>query len=1230
MALLSTVPRSRVEDLCVDPTSIRVTKKVGASWERVGRRAAPPEQACVSSLDGVCAAEQLAGVLGDTVSRRVERGEDACVVLYPFEERAAASQSVECVAAAILEKLQHHLRALATDADAARKLRQYQEEEQLSTEELLRKRKEAPFATPPPPSPSPSAAAPAASAAVDEARRQERRRATIASLHSRRSSFKRAQLPRGSFVVRPSSAAGLRGAAAASAASSSAAAAAAAGGGLESLRHQRRLRRSSREKLREEVTLQRSLTDYMLHRGSATPAPTTPTPTLTPGGGRFHAFGDEVASEGEGEAAATPGCRSAQQHPQQRHASGGRRSSYRGVAYAEPPAPTGMTALAVEQGHSGRTLVPHFPPPPRGVGEAEDWRAHPHLKLSGLRNLGCAGGRVGVELWVCTSVTTRKQTIVQLMGAGMEMLQVVLHQDLSQEFAPGVLYVKLRDALYNELVVQADTTDLLANGRWHHLLVRGIDPEDDKLEIAVDGVRLRTRVGVHTCPYKFDGWGAAGAEPAFGCLGGDGGHRGGDVSMRMYPFSGQMAECVVWAGDRVLHHFPLRGAGGGSDDTQAGGGGRCVPCGSVAFEPAPFPETSLLFEGDGYVNCGAPSELGELLGQAVTLDLWFRVPKGEDEPMCLLGVTDPSLRRQRLQVSVNADEDGKPCPGCLMFCIADSRGATMTAAVHAGANDGEWHRLLWAICNASAHSVRVELDSHTQDVRMGRLEAPSEFTPFTTFLAIGAHNNRGEPQEFLKGSVKGVKVWAGKGRARRLLCYWRLNEGPGASIFMDSTGYGNNGVAGRVPASCAAEDRAARGGAASLAARRRASSSAARLRRASDLSFRYLRWTAGRQPAVSDLEAEQDQARQTLLQRVAESGGRDCAVRLCVLCVTARSSGGGGGGGGGDAVDGSGAYVEAVLDCLHEEDVDVASMKMGGGGGGDGVWRGQWAADTACDDEGHGHGAAGGGGGGIPERCWEDVTPTTLPLALERAGRYLALQRTQGHQVLALRAGDARVTVVQLLGRSATHRVSVSGSGELQWTGPVRLAGTSARVRHVLVKGMAAVDAFFQRNGTGTLTKHPPPLQDSVLAHLLYVQKRRQSAPFLERSSSSSSTTAAATPFPTDADNQIPRGGSVRRGGEGAVRPSSPCIVVFLPETFEHVQAASLLTKAFRLGEEQQAAVLVQKTWKGHHSKELVERRRVENAERAEKLVRACVLEHQNLSVLALRSFDRWRAFVGR
>eukprot|EP00754_Rhynchopus_humris_P000681 Rhum_TRINITY_DN10422_c1_g1::Rhum_TRINITY_DN10422_c1_g1_i1::g.38435::m.38435 len=169
MALLSTVPRSRVEDLCVDPTSIRVTKKVGASWERVGRRgaaAAPPEQACVSSLDGVCAAEQLAGVLADTVCGRVERGEDACVVLYPFEERAAASQSVECVAGAILERLQSHLHALCTDADAARKLRRFQEEEQLSTEELLRKRKETPFAAPPP-SPPPSAAD--AAAAADEA-----------------------------------------------------------------------------------------------------------------------------------------------------------------------------------------------------------------------------------------------------------------------------------------------------------------------------------------------------------------------------------------------------------------------------------------------------------------------------------------------------------------------------------------------------------------------------------------------------------------------------------------------------------------------------------------------------------------------------------------------------------------------------------------------------------------------------------------------------------------------------------------------------------------------------------------------------------------------------------------------------------------------------------------------------------------------------------------------------
>ena len=67
-----------------------------------------------------------------------------------------------------------------------------------------------------------------------------------------------------------------------------------------------------------------------------------------------------------------------------------------------------------------------------------------------------------------------------------------------------------------------------------------------------------------------------------------------------------------------------------------------------------------------------------------------------------------------------------------------------------------------------------------------------EFAPFTQWICVGAHNNRGTVEKHFSGGLRHLRVIKGRGELR--VAHWPLNEGPGSKVAIDTTGHGNNGI----------------------------------------------------------------------------------------------------------------------------------------------------------------------------------------------------------------------------------------------------------------------------------------------------------------------------------------------------------------------------------------------------------------------------------------------------
>eukprot|EP01065_Artemidia_motanka_P000697 TRINITY_DN10318_c0_g1_i3.p1 TRINITY_DN10318_c0_g1~~TRINITY_DN10318_c0_g1_i3.p1 ORF type:complete len:1181 (+),score=360.88 TRINITY_DN10318_c0_g1_i3:1331-4873(+) len=692
----------------------------------------------------------------------------------------------------------------------------------------------------------------------------------------------------------------------------------------------------------------------------------------------------------------------------------------------------GITDLGDREGHLGVVSSLHF----------DGLLAH--VELKGIRNIGREAERLGVEFWVRTQDVQRKTTILQLLGNKMETVHIMLNQDLEYDVAPGVVYCRVKDQLFNELEVVVDTNETITNGSWHHVRWVVDDLQEDRTHFWLDGVPLRVKVGAHTCPYKFDGWGDPGEEgEVFGAIGADLKALRGEAHTKPSPFRGELAEMTIWGGDRVLNYWPMSRRSQVKGDVLTlhdfQGGSSAEMKDGVTWVTTDWPQTSLLFDGKNYINCGTMASFGTQVIDSVTIDLWFTTQNAE-RPMSLLHTTDSQSKQQVVQIAVNQNEKGEFEPNKLMLRLRDRDGKELCASPRTSVDvcDGSWHRLLWVIFDVPTNSMRVEVDGASADLKMGRLDGPSNFGDFTEWVCLGAHNNHGAGVDsFFEGSIKALKIWEGKGRARLLLAHLKLDEGPGATIALDSSGNGHNGVVCRVPPSAQGEPPPGRRGSLRLGKRR---ASVDRLRNARDVSYRHAAWLPLPQPHVNDRDIEEERLRRKLLVRAhgMMSDGQaqqDISMKVACLEVTAQESGG--------------QWGECVIDLLH----DSAAVTMTPGFRAGGKRRRLSSPDTEC----------------VPAHCFVDIMPQTLSTTIMRAQGIRMASSRNGHQVLLLWLGEVRVCIVQLQGRPASHRLTAfTQQGRLEWSGPVTLAGADAKAKHVLLKGLSAAESVFGHVGLHT------------------------------------------------------------------------------------------------------------------------------------------------------------------
>ncbi|KAJ9443808.1 hypothetical protein DIPPA_12616 [Diplonema papillatum] len=872
--------------------------------------------------------------------------------------------------------------------------------------------------------------------------------------------------------------------------------------------------------------------------------------------------------------------------------------------------PPGQTSLRHKQGHGGTGLYPR-------LGEGA------YLQFAGLPGIGGCVDRLSVSLWVQITadlaVRQRRMTLFQLQGDHSEVVQVVLNQDLSLHASPGVAYCRVRDQLYNELEIVVDTNDLLFDGAWHNVTLTLDDLEEDNMRFILDGVPLRSRVGLHTCPHKFDGWGAAGS--GSGCIGGTGESKG-DRSVTAHPLHGHVTELVVWAGDLVLYYWPLRGAQGcAAGDALPGAlvdlqSGATIEPAGAAWAEAAFPDTCLVFAGDTSVNVGTLGNFGSRMREGLAIELWYRIdakaweartdgkpgdgraygaPEAKEPaampPMTLLGVTDRYNKRQTLEIVANVDQHGEPRRDSIALRLADAEGRVMTAAIGSGSTgelacctDGKWHRLLWTLADPASRTLRAEYDGRSVEVKTGAAELPRAFEDFTDALTLGALNDRGAPKNFLHGSLRSCRVWHGSRRLRLLRAGWRLDEGPGATIALDCTGNSHNGVVARVPPSL--NNRRARRASSALKLRRLASE--LKLREAGDYSFKLSSWRLGPLPATDEAQLLRDIANQQALleddnswepgaSRRSESGVGTAAgcwgVEGGYRASSFAAAGGEWSAGGGAkllfvevtaAEDETGAVRERVFDCLHDYRPSPCLTEPGPGGS----LR-------------------------VLDRFWEPVSGRTLLLALRRGATNRSIDRRCSHQVIILQgACGLSITLIQLRARPPSQRASLGAGGQgVTWAGPVQIAGPEAKRRHLLTKSVASFEAYLsKRTGGGRRASPPLAAGESAVTHALHW--------------------------------------ALTRRRHQQLRPE--LISVFAPRTGDDVAALALLLLSFRNGRRAQAAALIQAAWRSAAARGAACGRLQRQARLAELARAALSMEQYYAGILCQRYFESMVRSIGR
>ena len=262
-------------------------------------------------------------------------------------------------------------------------------------------------------------------------------------------------------------------------------------------------------------------------------------------------------------------------------------------------------------------------------------------------------------------------------------------------------------------------------------------------------------------------------------------------------FVGNLAEIRVWGGSRLMARYACDEGVGDSIsnkvDKNAPSIGRNTTWGN-GFDPPP---TVLEFVGNEYLSGGTLSLSSENFYN-IRVSLWM-CSRSTKDIATLLGVTDSLKKHSHYKIQVNTDGN-QPSPGSIFISIKDACGSTESATYNGDLCDGRWHFIDCTYTKESGFSVAInDVEVTLEEVQSSqRLNHPvfvnsnpvTENYKLTDFLAIGAHNDRGKIKDCYKGLISDVRILS----SDQFISHWPLTEGPGVTIFTDTSGNSNHAI----------------------------------------------------------------------------------------------------------------------------------------------------------------------------------------------------------------------------------------------------------------------------------------------------------------------------------------------------------------------------------------------------------------------------------------------------
>eukprot|EP00756_Hemistasia_phaeocysticola_P036443 Hpha_TRINITY_DN16643_c0_g10::TRINITY_DN16643_c0_g10_i1::g.181891::m.181891 len=397
-----------------------------------------------------------------------------------------------------------------------------------------------------------------------------------------------------------------------------------------------------------------------------------------------------------------------------------------------------------------------------------------------------------IEFWVKSGQRLNPMTVlwVEDIGTRIATLRVALNTNERMEYAENQTLFFLRDNSSNTLAATAHED--LCDGRWHHVIFSVRDALENVMGMRIDGKPCRLMIRTSEGPHNFNGWNQSVVI---------GGEMVGIGELKMdRHFSGSLADLKIWqldmqTGESHLRAFwPLNLDPSDPNCVREQVSLQDAEAHHTEWRPDEFPECCLYFNGKStHVNVGTLQDFGEHMG-AFKLSLWMKSDQNE-QTMALLKVTDSAHKHAQVGLELNRNTDHAYQKGVTLLSVRDAFGNELTAQQTShDLCDGAWHEVQWEV-NAAANTMVFKVDCFNVELDYGKRDMPGNFFSLNCWMCLGGHNCRGAVQSHFQGYIKDVRLWAGRNVDRQYsVAHWPLDEGVGATLTMDQTGNGNNGI----------------------------------------------------------------------------------------------------------------------------------------------------------------------------------------------------------------------------------------------------------------------------------------------------------------------------------------------------------------------------------------------------------------------------------------------------